>query len=74
MAISHEPPDYPVMNLEVARRGQATHQDCDPETCSAKVYFDKVALRLSRELHTIRSSHNSARLRGTWNIWTNPTA
>ncbi|MRH87750.1 hypothetical protein GFY24_09840 [Nocardia sp. SYP-A9097] len=73
MVISHDPPDYPVMNLEVARRGQAAHQDCDVEKCSAKAYFDKVALRLGRELRTIRSSHNTTDLRGAWNIWTGPT-
>ncbi|MFF2550583.1 hypothetical protein ACFVUS_06260 [Nocardia sp. NPDC058058] len=70
MYISHEPPDYPIMNLAVAQRGQLAHQACDTETCAAKAYFDKVALRLSRELRTVRSSHGTGDIRGSWNIWT----
>ncbi|WP_067574088.1 hypothetical protein [Nocardia acidivorans] len=71
MVLRHDPPDYPVMNLETARRGQAAHKDCDSETCSAKAYFDKVATRLSREVRVVRASHNTSTLRGAWNIWTN---
>ncbi|MFJ9743945.1 hypothetical protein, partial [Streptomyces sp. NPDC101166] len=37
-AISHEVPDYPVQNLEVARSGLEAHRDCGKE-CEAKRYF-----------------------------------
>lgn len=40
MIISHEPPDYPVMNLEVALKGQATHAECALDDCGARRYFD----------------------------------
>lgn len=71
MVISHEPPDYPVMSLEVARRGQAAHADC-AESCSARAYFEKVFARLDRESRTFRSSNNFVPLRGSWNIWNSP--
>lgn len=69
MALSHEPPDYPVMNLEVARRGRVAHAACDAETCSAKAYFDRRVVRLESESSTLRSSRNPTSLRTTWNIW-----
>ncbi|MFF2549561.1 hypothetical protein ACFVUS_01125 [Nocardia sp. NPDC058058] len=69
MGTSHQPPDYPVMNLETARRGLAAHRECDDEICSARAYFEKRVARLERELRTVRSSHDSGSLRGAWNIW-----
>lgn len=69
MIISHLPPDYPVMSLKVAERGRDVHANCDPETCSAKPYYDKLVTRLERESRTSRASHNSSSLRGAWNIW-----
>ncbi|MFF2551308.1 hypothetical protein ACFVUS_09940 [Nocardia sp. NPDC058058] len=49
MDIGHQPPDYPIMNLEVAQRGRRAHQTCDTETCPARAYFDKVAARLAHQ-------------------------
>lgn len=48
MATRHDPPDYPVMNLDVAVGGQRAHAVCDAEICAAKRYFDRLVPRLRR--------------------------
>ncbi|WP_405138070.1 hypothetical protein [Nocardia sp. NBC_01388] len=68
MPISHMPPDYPVMSLEVAKRGQLEHADC-PESCLAKAYFDRRVPRLEREAQPVKSSRDSSPRKGAWNIW-----
>ncbi|WP_162958317.1 hypothetical protein [Nocardia yunnanensis] len=59
--IGHDVPDYPVQNLEVARRGLAAHQNCD-RACEAKRYF--VALVPHLEMITRRRAASAS-----WNLW-----
>lgn len=56
--VSHEVPDYPVMNLEAAQRGWERHRECG-DGCPAKSYFTKLVARLE----------GSQAPSTTWNIW-----
>lgn len=60
-AVTHEVPDYPVQNLEVAERGLATHRECGRE-CDARRYFGK----LVPELRMIARRRAAS---GGWNLW-----
>ncbi|WP_067537228.1 hypothetical protein [Nocardia crassostreae] len=54
--LSHDIPDYPVMNLRAAVHALAKHEAC-PDDCEAKRYYAKLVPHLERG-------------RSTWNIWT----
>ncbi|MFJ9368803.1 hypothetical protein ACIRRA_30860 [Nocardia sp. NPDC101769] len=60
--ISHDAPDYPVMNLQVAQHGLKQHQYCD-DSCEARRYFTDLVPKLERADREVKP------LRGTWNIW-----
>ncbi|MET8428302.1 hypothetical protein [Nocardia sp. NPDC004860] len=60
--ISHDAPDYPVMNLQAAQHGLKQHQHCD-DNCDARRYFTDLVPNLER------ADREAKQLRGTWNIW-----
>ncbi|MFJ9743924.1 hypothetical protein [Streptomyces sp. NPDC101166] len=62
--VSHDAPDYPVMNLQAAQRGLTVHQGCG-ESCDARRYFQGLVPRLE----TIAKEIESMRGRSSWNIW-----
>ncbi|GAB0107939.1 hypothetical protein JMUB6875_69420 [Nocardia sp. JMUB6875] len=59
--ISHEVPDYPVQNLDVAKRGLESHRECDKD-CEAKRYFAGLVPYL--EVLARRRAASAG-----WNIW-----
>ncbi|WP_067538321.1 hypothetical protein [Nocardia crassostreae] len=59
--MSHEVPDYPIMNLDAAEHGLKLHENCD-DKCEPKGYFTQL-------IPTLRKSGRCTNLRGTWNIW-----
>ncbi|WKY55377.1 hypothetical protein [Nocardia seriolae] len=61
-AVSHDAPDYPVMNLQAARHGRELHRGCE-ESCDARRYFFDLVPKLERAAAEVKP------LRGTWNIW-----
>lgn len=63
MVISHNAPDYPVMNLEVAQSGKTLHRSCG-DWCEARTYYTARVARLEKSVEVSPSSS-----RGTWNIW-----
>ncbi|MEC3918842.1 hypothetical protein [Nocardia sp. CDC160] len=65
--VCHDIPDYPVMNLEMAKSALAKHHDCGPE-CEAKRYFAaRVPLLECRAEHPPLRSHHVGR--PPWNIF-----
>lgn len=46
--VSHEIPDYPVGNLEMARAAREKHAECDWD-CEARRYFTQRVPELERE-------------------------
>lgn len=62
--VTHEAPGYPVMNLDAAQRGLATHQGCG-ESCDARRYFEGLVPRLE----SIAKEIESLRGRSSWNVW-----
>ncbi|BEK89818.1 hypothetical protein [Nocardia seriolae] len=60
-AISHEVPDYPIQNLDVARRGLETHRAC-AKGCEAKRYFAALVPHL--EMIARRRAASAG-----WNLW-----
>ncbi|AYF77526.1 hypothetical protein D7D52_31125 [Nocardia yunnanensis] len=63
--ISHDAPDYPVMNLAAAQRGREIHRDCGDE-CDAHRYYENLVPKLEVAAREVKP------LRGTWNIWGGP--
>ncbi|AYF75784.1 hypothetical protein D7D52_20250 [Nocardia yunnanensis] len=57
----HDVPDHPVLNLTVARRGLAAHDECGDE-CEAKRYF-------ARQVPYLEGAGHRERGQTSWNIW-----
>ncbi|MGV9413548.1 hypothetical protein ACWDOP_26915 [Nocardia sp. NPDC003693] len=57
--MSHNYPERPVLDLEIAKRERDKHRDCGDD-CDAKRYYTRLVPQIERRA-------------GAWNIWIRPS-